>query len=155
MTEEFIGPKDLLESAQMMITALYEQADAITSLRVQEAESKLNSKRAGENLAFALADASIEISAWLGSPVDPATGKSNKDYTAKLLERELRNHGKYQEAANLFADAEADHVHKQVALRNAMDTFTAIRGAQNLVAAMLYFLTDNRPVILTGGDKNE
>jgi hypothetical protein len=33
-----------------------------------------------------------------------------------------------------------------------MDTFVAVRGGANIVTAMMYFLTDNRPAVLTAGD---
>ena len=152
--DNFVGPKDLLESGSSFMTSLYEVSNNITQLRVEEAEKRILSKKAEHELSFALTDASLEISTFIGQPVDPSTGKTNRDYTKLKVLHELQNHGEYQKAAKAFAEIEAAHIQAQVAMRNAMDVFTAVRGGANLVAAMLYFLTDNRPVILTG-DKRE
>ena len=152
--DNFIGPKDLLESGTSFVTTLYEVSNNITQLRVEEAEKRILSKKAEQELTFALTDATLEISTFIGLPVDPSTGKSNKDYTKLKVMHELQNHGEYQKAVKLFAEIEAAHIQAQVAMRNAMDVFTAVRGGANLVAAMMYFLTDNRPVMLVG-DKKE
>ncbi len=153
--DEFIGPQDLLESGSSFILSLKEVSEQISSLRYAEAEKRQLSRKAGEELSFALVEATLEISAFIGNPIDPATGKSNKDYTKLKIDNELMGHGKYQAAANAFAAAEAEHIQSQVALRNSMDTFVAVRGGANIVTAMLYFLTDNRPAVLTAGDAGQ
>lgn len=150
--DEFIGPQDLLESASSFIISLKEVSEQISSLRYEEASQRQLAKKAGEELSFALVAATLEISAYIGNPIDPATQKSNKDYTKLKVDNELVSHGNYQKAATAFAEAEASHIQTQVALRNAMDTFVAVRGGANIVTAMMYFLTDNRPAVLTAGD---
>jgi len=150
--EEFIGPQDLLESASSFIISLKEVSEQISSLRYEEASKRQLSKKVGDELSFALVNATIEISTFIGNPIDPATQKSNKDYTKLKIDKELMSHGGYQKACTAFAEAEASHIQAQVALRNAMDTFVAVRGGANIVTAMMYFLTDNRPAVLTAGD---
>lgn len=153
--DEFIGPQDLLESASSFIISLKEVSEEISSLRYEEASKRLLSRKVGEELSFALVSATLEISAFIGNPIDPATQKSNKDYTKLKVDKELMSHGDYQKAAMAFAEAEASHAQTQVELRNKMDTFVAVRGGANIVTAMLYFLTDNRPAILTAGDSKQ
>lgn len=149
MSEEFIGPQDLLESGTSFITTLHEVSNQVTDARLKEAEARVIAKKAEEDLAFAVTEATLEISTFLGPVTDPTTGKSNKGYTDMKIKHELQGHGVYKQAEKAFLDANAAHATTQAHLRNTMDVFTAVRGGANIVAAMLYFLSDNRPAIVT------
>lgn len=148
MSEELIGPKELLESGSSFITTLYETSQDIINKRLKEAELRLIAKQKQDDLSFALTDATLEISAFMGAVIDPSTGKSNKDYTALKTRKELDGHGIYKEAETAYLEANSAHAMAQAELRNSMDVFTAVRGGANIVAAMLYFLSDNRPAIV-------
>lgn len=152
--QEFIGPKDLLESATGLIVALHSCVDELEKLRTEDLLTRSAAKVGDDMLADARTMATLEIGVYLGNLVDPNTGKSNKDYTALHIEKELASHGQYQAAKVGWFSAHAKADAATNAYKSCADRFTAIRNASNLTAAMLYYLAE-RPAIVVASDEKE
>jgi len=152
---EWIGPKDLLESASSLMVALEGASAEIGPLRVAESAARVAEKKAEDELADARTMATVEVAAYLGGLVDPKTGRSNKEYTQLHIDKELMGHGEYQKAVQRFYAAKSSAGMALVALKNAADRFVAIRAAANLVAAMLYFLAEKPAIAVRSEEEHD
>lgn len=122
---------------------------AETRQALQEAEQQ--QKVADQRLNDIIIDEQLALYPTLSGLKDPTTERSNKDYTAMVLDQKLRQNQRVQDATEQAQAAGTVVQQLKVQLSSDQDFFSAMRSVARMFAATVEYV-DNQQSLMEGID---